>query len=97
MVGQRLLRTAVSEEALQKEIDEIDVEVERGVSLHKEQNKDGVPLIFIEAEKETTVQAPGESTADDNGNESDDEVIVVEQVERPPLDDCNAEPILEVQ
>ena len=81
VVAKRLLNA--SSENLKKEIDDIEEEAKQATSLPSKQDKDGKPHIFIKAKEEnSTAQAPGESTTaeDDDGDDSDIEVLTEEEV-----------------
>jgi len=100
VVGQRLLNVGgVDAAALKKEVEEIDALVERATSLPSEQNSDLVPNIFVEAQKEFTDQAPGESTcsgpaADDD---SDDDIVVLDvRPARPAFEDAKPAAIVDI-
>jgi len=84
-IGKRLMDCKDDTAALQKELQTISFELEEGTALPSKQNKDRVPLIFIQAkqdyDKENDIKEDGKKTnhkeASNNDDDDDDDDIQV--------------------
>jgi hypothetical protein len=65
-------------EALMKELDFLTEEVNEATCLQSQQNKEGIPLIFLNAKDQ---HQPPTETGDDNNDDSDDDIKVLDEAE----------------